>query len=184
MTRRLIRRTVGAVVGILVLTLPLHSMPIATAASSRVGPADWLVWDAATHTVTLTLIAGYNLARRGFNFNGYSTGTMVISVPRGARVRVIFRNQGRFPHSAIIARYAARTHDSSSGFPLAFPGAHTPDPLHGITQGKIQQFTFVAGRVGRYALVCGVGHHAQAGMWDVFQVTPGGAPHLAIPQGR
>jgi hypothetical protein len=59
------------------------------------------MWDAATHTVTLTLIAGYNLARRGFNFNGYSTGTMVISVPRGARVRVIFRNQGRFPHSAI-----------------------------------------------------------------------------------
>jgi hypothetical protein len=117
MTRRLIRRTVGALVGILVLTLPLHSMPSATAASSRVGPADWLVWDAATHTVTLTLIAGYNLARRGFNFNGYSTGTMVISVPRGARVRVIFRNQGRFPHSAIIARYAARTHDSSSGFP-------------------------------------------------------------------
>src|SRR5919198_3001796 len=82
MTRRLIRRTVGTVVGILVLTLPLHSMPIATAASSHVGPADWLVWDSATHTVTLTLIAGYNLARRGFNFNCYSTRTMVISVPR------------------------------------------------------------------------------------------------------
>src|SRR5437016_534431 len=111
MTRRLIRQTIGAVVGILVLTLPVRSMPVAAAASPRVGPADWLLWNPATHTVTLTLIGGYNLARHGFNFNGYSTGTMVISVPRGAHVHVIFRNQGRFPHSAIIARYAARTHD-------------------------------------------------------------------------
>lgn len=149
--------------------------------SASVSPADWLLWNPSAHTVTLTLIAGYNDARHGFNFNGYSTGTMIISVPRGTLVYVIVHNRGQFPHSALIADVNAHQRSSAQGFPLAFPGAYTPQPLQGVQPRQTRKFSFVAGRAGRYELVCGVARHAQAGMWDVFQVTAGGLPSLIIP---
>ena len=160
--------------------LPLPSAR-AAAVSASVGPADWLLWTPSAHTVTLTLIAGYNSARHGFNFNGYSTGTMIISVPRGTLVHVIFHNHAQFPHSALIADVNAHERTSAQGFPLAFPGAYTPQPLRGVQPRQTRKFSFVAGRIGRYELVCGVARHAQTGMWDVFQVTAGGLPSLTIP---
>lgn len=174
-------RFVTALLGLLIATLGLAGTP--AAASSRTpSPADWLLWTPSTRTVTLTLIAGYNAARHGFNFNGYSTGTMAISVPVGVRVNVIFRNQGRSPHSAIITPYTARTGTSKGRTPLAFPGAYTPDPTHGIAPGQTRRFSFVAGRVGRYAVVSSAAHDQQAGMWDLFQITVKGEPYLTVPQ--
>jgi sulfocyanin len=162
------------------LILPLHG-PASMARAAGFSPADWLVWNTTTNTVTLTLIASYNGARHGFNFNGYSTGSMVIQVPKGVRVRVLFRNRGTFPHSVLIARPGAHTRISAQGFPLAFPGAYTPQPTHGTSPGQSRQFTFVASQVGRYEIVCGVDHHAQSGMWDTFEVTASGAPTLILP---
>jgi sulfocyanin len=162
------------------LLVPIHGpAPVARAASFS--PADWLVWNLTTHTATLTLIAGYNGARHGLNFNGYSTGSMVVQVPKGARVQVVFQNRGTFPHSIIIARSKAHMRTGTQGFPLAFPGAYTPQPMSGIAPGKSQTFTFVAGQVGHYEIVCGVDHHAQSGMWDTFEVTASGLPTLILP---
>jgi uncharacterized cupredoxin-like copper-binding protein len=39
-------------------------------------------------------------------------------------------------------------------------------------------FTFVANKVGKYAIVCAVPGHDVGGMWDVFQVTRGGKAYI------
>jgi sulfocyanin len=122
-----------------------------------------------THTATLTLIAADTNALDGFNFNGYGHGQMVITIPVGSTVTVIFTNKSTVPHSAVITDYSNRL--SNGVITPAFPGASTPNPVAGTPQGQTVSFTFVASTVGTYAIVCGVPGHAVAGMWDVLKVT-------------
>jgi sulfocyanin len=164
--------------GAMALALALPGVP-AAAAHQPAGTPPWLVVNARARAVTLTLIAGYRGG--GFDFNGDSNGKMVISVPAGYKVNVIFSNRGAAPHSAVFTLYNKRT--SVSGFPLAFPGAGSPNYRSGIGKGKTQRFSFMANKVGKYALVCAVPGHAAAGMWDVFQVTRGGKATISGVQG-
>jgi plastocyanin len=105
----------------------------------------------------------------------------VISVPVGYTVNVTFSNNGGAPHSAVVTLYSKRM--SVGSFPLAFHGAGSPNPMSGIGKGKTQRFSFVANKVGKYALVCAVPSHAALGMWDVFQVTRGGKATISGVQG-
>ena len=171
-----VRRLLIAV-GILALALPgLYVASAATHGPSRAPPPQWLAANTTTHTITLTLIAAYSNALSGFNFNGYGHGKMVISVPVGSHVTVIFSNKSAIPHSALVTTYARKT--STKGFAPAFSGASSPHPARGIVAGQTQRFSFVAVRVGIYALVCAVPGHAAAGMWDVLQVTRDGKAAL------
>ena len=170
-----LRHGLYALAGATALALSLPGLP-AAAAHPPAGTPNWLVVNAKTHTVTLTLIAGYKGG--GFDFNGDSNGKMVISVPTGYKVNVIFSNRGAAPHSAVVTLYNKRS--SVSGFPLAFRGAGSPNPVSGIGKGKTQRFSFTANKVGKYALVCAVPGHAAAGMWDVFQVTRGGKATIKV----
>jgi sulfocyanin len=153
-----------------------RAVPTKRPAPPATGP--WLKWDAATHTAALTLIAGYNDAQSGFNFNGAGNGNMVISIPVGARVTVTFSNKGSLPHSAVVTPWSNRT--GTSGFPAAFSGSSSPNPASGITAGTTQHFSFTAVKEGKYAIVCAVPGHAAAGMWDVFTVTHGGQPSVTV----
>jgi sulfocyanin len=159
-----------ALAGATVLALALPGLP-AAAAHRPAGTPRWLV--VSGRTATLTLIAAYNGALGGFNFNGDAKGKMVVSVPAGYTVIVNFSNRGTVPHSAVITAYNKR--NSPSGFPLAFHGSGSPNPVSGIGKGKTQRFSFVANKAGTYAIVCAVPSHAVAGMWDVFKVTPSGS---------
>ena len=152
------------------LALPLAS---AHAATPR-----WLTVNAKAHAVTLTVIAGYTDALGGFNFDGYGRGRMVVTVPAGYRVHVVFSNRGKYPHSVAVVAYAHR--GDTAGYTPAFHGAISPDAANGIMAGTVQRFAFVAGKVGTYALVCGVPGHESAGMWDVLKVTHGGQASLTI----
>ena len=169
-----------ALAGATALALTLPGLPAAAAqgpAHAHAAPR-WLVVNAKAHAVTLTLIAAYNGAIGGFNFDGDGNGKMVVSVPAGYKVTVNFSNKGAVPHSAVITPYNKR--NSTSGFPLAFPGAGSKNPVSGITKGTKQTFSFKANKVGKYALVCAVPGHAVAGMWDVFQVTRGGKASIKV----
>ena len=170
------RHGMYALAGATALALALPGVP-AAAAHQPAGMPRWLA--VSGRTVTLTIIAGYKGG--GFDFNGDSKGKMVISVPAGYTVIVNFSNRGAAPHSAVVTLYNKRT--SVSGFPLAFPGARSPNPVSGIGKGKRQRFSFKATKVGKYALVCAVPGHAEAGMWDVFQVTRGGKATISGVQG-
>jgi ubiquinol-cytochrome c reductase cytochrome b subunit len=136
----------------------------------------FLSWNTSTHTATLMLVAGATSAIAGFNFNGYGNGQMVISVPVGYKVNVLFSNHGTFPHSAMITPYTDKS--LTTNYPLAFPGASSTNPVSGTPSGGSQQFSFAASKAGMYALICAVPGHVAAGMWDVFKVTSGGVPSL------
>jgi cytochrome c len=163
----------------LVLALALPGMYAAASHHpGRAATTRWLVADARAHTARLTLIAAYTNALTGFNFNGYGNGKMVITIPLGYRVTVIFSNKSSVPHSAVFTPYSQK--NRTSNFRLAFKGATSPDPTGGITSGTTQHFTFTASKVGTYALVCGVPGHEQAGMWDVLKVTPKGTASISF----
>jgi hypothetical protein len=147
-------------------------------ASAHAATPRWLTVNAKAHAVTLTVIAGYNDALGGFNFDGYGRGQMVVSVPAGYHVNVIFYNRGKYPHSVAVVAYAHR--GDTAGYTPAFHGAISPDAANGIMAGTVQRFSFVAGKVGTYALVCAVSGHEGVGMWDVLKVTRGGQASLTI----
>src|SRR5919202_5986886 len=98
-----VRRRLLIAVSTPALALPgLYVASAATHGPSRTPPPQWLAANTTTHTITLTLIAAYSDALSGFNFNGYGHGKMVISVPVGWHVTVIFRNRSALPHSALV----------------------------------------------------------------------------------
>lgn len=130
------------------------------------------------HSVTLTLIAAYNNNVAGFNFDGDGNGKLVVSVPAGYSVNVVFSNKSATPHSALFTQFSK--HTSTGPFPLAFKGASSPNASSGVASGKTQKFSFVASKSGTYALVCAVPGHDAAGMWDTFKVTQGGKPSIKL----
>lgn len=148
----------------------LHSAksPPAPAAKALPPPGRFLTVHARTHSVTITLIAAYDGANRGFNFDGYSRELMW-TVPRGWTVRVVCTNRGPLRHSCAVVQ------DASSTTP-AFPGAATPQPAIGLQAGHTASFTFHARRRGVYRFTCLVPGHEAARMWDVLQIVRHGPP--------
>jgi uncharacterized cupredoxin-like copper-binding protein len=103
---------------------------------------------------------------------------MTVTVPVGYHVNVVFSNAAGLAHSLVFTAYANRM--AASGFTDAFKGANSPNPSNGTAMGTKQKFSFVAGKVGAYAMVCGVPGHALAGMWDVFKVVKSGSPAISF----
>jgi sulfocyanin SoxE-like protein len=156
------------VIGALVLALSL-------AVKAPPPPSRFLAVDAQRHSVKITLIASYNDANGGFNFDGYSRYLMW-TVPRGWTVHVVCENRGPLRHSCAVVR-------AGSTKP-AFRGAATPLPLRGLDPGQTARFTFRAGTTGVYRFACLVPGHETARMWDVFKVTRGGKPAVTDLQAR
>jgi FtsP/CotA-like multicopper oxidase with cupredoxin domain len=133
-------------------------------------PAQFLRVDARTHTATITLIASYDRANNGFNFDGYSRELMW-TVPRGWKIRVVCKNHGPLRHSCAVVANALATKP-------AFRGAASPNPLTGLAPGKEATFSFRAAKAGLYRFACLVSGHEDARMWDVLKITRGGKPSV------
>lgn len=139
-------------------------------------PAQFLHVEAQRRTALVTLVAGYNAQNNGFNFDGYGRGELLVSVPRGWRLRVTCTNRGAMNHSCAVVR------DPMTITP-AFRGATVPDPTVGLRRGATATFSFVASRVGSYRFACLVPGHEEARMWDVLEVTRGGRPTISARPG-
>jgi hypothetical protein len=126
--------------------------------------------DAHRHRVTITLIASYDDANHGFNFDGYSRFLMW-TVPKGWRVRVVCENRGPLRHSCAVVEGASTTKP-------AFRGASIRQPQLGLEAGHTARFTFRASKTGVYRFACLVAGHEDARMWDVLKVTRGGTPSV------
>jgi Sulfocyanin (SoxE) domain len=124
---------------------------------------DWLSWDPARQTASLTLVAGYNGANNSFNFDGYGRGKLLVRVPLNWRVRVTCRNAGSMRHSCAIVR-------GPQTITPAFRGAATPTPVVGLRSGQTARFTFTASHAGTYRIACLVPGHEEARMWDVLVI--------------
>ncbi len=133
------------------------------------GKIQFISWNTAKHTAKISLTAGLTSTNHTLNFNGYTYGSMVLSVPKGYRVTVSFTNKSTFNHSAVFTQFADKSSEGSH--PVVFAGASSPDPIAGTPPDETDTFSFTASKVGTYAIICEVSHHADAGMWDVFKVT-------------
>ena len=110
--------------------LSAHSRPVKS----------WLSWNAARKTASLLLVAGYNGANNGFNFDGYGRGQLLVRIPLHWRVSVTCRNAASVRHSCAIVRGPLTTTP-------AFRGAATPSPTLGLRSGQTARFTFKASRI-------------------------------------
>jgi uncharacterized cupredoxin-like copper-binding protein len=139
-------------------------------------PRQFLTVHRSTHSVTITLIASYNGANSGFNFDGYSRELMW-RVPRGWKIHVVCKNHGPLRHSCAVVKGPNSTKP-------AFRGAATPKPLVGLMAGKTARFTFRATRVGVYRFACLVPGHEVARMWDVLSIVRRGKPSVVNLQAK
>ncbi len=152
---------------------------LVTTSTSSSARSSLLSVNTGTRSATLTLIAASTGALGGFNFNGDGNGKMLVSVPAGYTVDVVYSNHSQVPHSVVFTPYAQRNRVST--FALAFSGSASPHPTAGISSaGGVQRFHFVARTAGRYAIVCAVPGHEEAGMWDTLVVTKGGTARMTL----
>jgi sulfocyanin SoxE-like protein len=128
----------------------------AVVAAGVLSPSRFLAVDAAHHRVTLTLVASYDGANNGFNFDGYWGGRLLLSVPLGWRVRIICENRGPLRNSCAVV----------AGYRIAFRGAATAP----LGAGRHASFAFRASRRGTYRLASLVPGHEEARMYDVLDV--------------
>jgi sulfocyanin len=169
------------------------------AAGTTAAPANPNQWVSTSGKVVhLTLIAGYNSANAGFNFDGGARGQMVVTVPLGDKIVGTFKNDATTPHDVLIVPYQKTLPTHS--VPAAFSGACYGSPVCGsggsggaggapgaggppkggapgaggppTTSNTPHTFTFTAGKAGTYMIICGYPGHAIAGMWDTFVVSP------------
>lgn len=139
-------------------------------AASPPPPAQFLAVHAKTHTAVITLIASYDGANSGFNFDGYSR-VLMWTVPRGWHVQVVCKNRGPLRHSCAVVKGADSTKP-------AFPHASTPQPRIGLLAGRTASFSFRATRTGVFRFACLVPGHEVARMYDVLKITSGGKPSV------
>lgn len=122
------------------------------------------------------MIAGDGGSNRGFNFDGYGRGELMVRVPRGWRVTVHYRNAGPFRSSCAVVSGPGASRP-------AFAGASTPSPVTGLTRGGTATFSFTATRTGSYRFASMVAGQERARMWDVLEVTSGGRPAISARSG-
>ena len=139
-------------------------------------PSPFLHVDARHKVATVTLIAGYNGENNGFNFDGYGRGELLVSIPRGWRIRITCTNRSAQPNSCAVVK--GPMNDTP-----AFRGASVPNAVDGLASGQTVRFSFVASRIGGYRLASLVPGHEEARQWDVLEVTKGGKPSISARAG-
>ncbi|MFN8654336.1 MAG: sulfocyanin-like copper-binding protein [Gemmatimonadales bacterium] len=125
----------------------------------------WLKWNPTTRTATFKLIAGVpGRAKSPFNFNGYTDGELVLTVPENSTVVLNFVNDDGTPHSAEVIADTNPMPNMAPDNP-AIPRAYTKAVSEGIAQFGTDVVRFKASPVGVYRIFCGVPGHGLSGMW-------------------
>lgn len=143
--------------------------------------ADFLKLGSEPKSVKVVLVAAYTDANYGMNFDGYSHGKAVFTIPVGWKVDVSFINPSPVPHSVVVVEKDT-VRKLQMGDPV-FEGAATPNPATGISGAKAE-FKFTASEGGDYAFACGFPSHALAGHWVSLVVSADAkAPSLKLGDG-
>jgi hypothetical protein len=148
----------------------------AVAVAAKPDPRQFLQVDARRRVVDVTLVAGYDSANNGFNFDGYGRGELMVTVPLRWQVRVTCINKASVRHSCAVV-------DGPMTTVPAFPHATVAQPLLGLRRGQTAIFSFVATRLGPFRFACLVPGHEQAREWDLLEVVRGGKPSIAARRG-
>ena len=130
--------------------------------------ADFLKLSDKPKTVKITLVATYSAANYGMNFNGYSHGKAIFTIPKDWTIEVTFINPSPIPHSSVVVEKDT-TKKLQMGEPY-FDGAGVPKPEVGLSLTKAE-FSFVADETGEFALACGFPAHAINGHWLALNIS-------------
>lgn len=119
-------------------------------------------------SVKIVLVATFNAANYGMNFNGYSHGNALLTVPKDWTVNVTFINPSPIPHSAIVIdRFDVKKLQVAEPY---FAGGAIKGHIKGLSMGRAE-FSFVADEAGEFALACGFPAHSATGHWLGFNVS-------------
>ena len=130
--------------------------------------------DAANQAVVITLVAGYPAGDYQFNYNGYASGALVITVPTGWHATVQCENRSTVPNSCAVVG------GKNDLEPLA-PGWSTPEPAAGLAPGESGSFEFDPVSPGSYRIASLVKGSEASGMWADLEVPASGRPSMAAP---
>jgi sulfocyanin len=148
-----------------------------TAKTSKIDPS-WLRTDATGKTVEFKLVAGLTENNGGMNFNGFSRGGLVLTVPRGWNVVLHFKNEDpNLPHSVEVIPDGPAV--PAGPVPPAFEHATSARFEQGLSGGQESDVRFVAGKDGSFLIFCAVPGHGPAGMWIRLAVSDTDKPALA-----
>ncbi|HET7467517.1 MAG TPA: sulfocyanin-like copper-binding protein [Candidatus Dormibacteraeota bacterium] len=139
-------------------------------------PQKYIQVDGSSHTAIVTLIAAYPATDLQFNYDGYGSGSLVLTVPVGWQVTVQCENRGTVPNSCSIVT------DEKATAPID-PSWTTPDPTNGLAPGASASFTFTPTKPGEYRIASLVDGHEASGMWVDLEVVETGTPTLVSPDG-
>jgi hypothetical protein len=134
-------------------------------------PHQYIHVDAATQTAVVTLIAGHPATDIQFNYNGYGSGALVLTVPVGWHVTIQCENHGTVANSCAVVA------NSKATAPVQ-PGWSTPEPQRGLDPGGSASFAFTPTATGSYRIASLVDGHEASGMWADVEVVAEGTPTL------
>jgi hypothetical protein len=128
------------------------------------GDPEFMRYDAAARRVELTIIAAYDQANSGYNFNGGFNGSHHVTIPLGWQIAVTIVNRDVIPHSFTVIAVARL-------LPLridrpALPGGASRNHQVGVRAGGREDgIEFAASIPGDYLIACGVTGHAALGSY-------------------
>jgi len=130
--------------------------------------------NSSDRSAVVILVAGYPAGDYQFNYNGYGSGALVVTVPVGWRVTVQCENRGTVPNSCSVVR------GRKDASPID-PQWSTPNPSRGLDPGQSASFDFVPTSTGSFRIASLVGGNEASGMWADLEVTAAGMPSLSAP---
>lgn len=160
--------------GLLVLGVAACDPLTGTGAGNPPDLSHYIRINSSNQSVVVILVAGYPASDYQFNYNGYGSGALVLTVPVGWRVTIQCENRGTVPNSCAVVQGRTDTKPID-------PMWSTPDPARGLDPGQSASFDFVLSRTGSFRIASLVGGNEASGMWADLEVTDGGLPSLTAP---
>jgi hypothetical protein len=134
-------------------------------------PSQFIHVDTQSRSAIVTLIAGHPATDSQFNYDGYSSGSLVLTVPIGWAVTIQCQNHGTVPNSCAIVTNNRATSPLDASW-------STPDPAQGLSPGESASFVFSPTQPGTYRIASLVGGNEASGMWLDLEVVANGLPQL------
>jgi len=130
-------------------------------------PAKYIHVDEASRAAVVTLVAAYPATDFQFNYDGYGSGSLVLTVPVAWQVTVQCENRGTVANSCSVVK------DEKARQSID-PSWTTPD----LEPGSSATFTFTPTTPGSYRIASLVDGHEASGMWLDLEVVTSGRPTL------
>jgi Sulfocyanin (SoxE) domain len=137
-------------------------------------PKTFIKVEPALQQIVVTLIAGHPATDNQFNYDGYSSGALVLTVPAGWQVTIQCLNHGTVPNSCAVVADGKATEPAHSGW-------STPNPQRGLDPGQSSGFAFTPSGAGSYRIASLVDGSEASGMWLDLEVKDGGVASLTAP---